>query len=298
MESTILVSIGLPVYNGERWLAQTIDSVLAQTWSNLELVIADNASTDGTEALCKTYVAKDSRVRYHRNPENIGLSNNFNRAFELSRGKYFKWTSCSDTIAPNFVEKCVDVLEQRLEVILVYPGTCLFETNPNDGVSSRDSFNLDIESAYDRFVRYVREVKLNNIMHGVYRSDKLRATRGYNKFVGADYNLLAEYVLLGRVVQLPDVLLFRRMTPETFTGYLSYQKGVELYDPNKGGELAFHELIKALDFFVIAVRAPVGIKDRLRLVAFSARLAYWNRRTLIGEFAAGLRALIPSSLMR
>ena len=98
------VSIGLPVYNAERFLEQALDGILAQTYIDFELVICDNASTDGTQAICQRYAALDPRIKYHRNPQNIGVSRNFNRAFELSCGEYFKWCCHDDIPAPTFLE--------------------------------------------------------------------------------------------------------------------------------------------------------------------------------------------------
>src|SRR6185295_20414870 len=91
------VSIGLPVFNGEQLLRQAVDSLLAQTFSDFELVISDNGSTDGTEAICREYAARDSRIRYLREPENRGGSWNFSRLPPLARGEYFRW-SCHDDI--------------------------------------------------------------------------------------------------------------------------------------------------------------------------------------------------------
>ena len=96
------VSLGFPVYNGERYLAAALDSLLGQTFRDLEVVICDNASTDRTAELCAAYAARDARVRYHRNPTNLGAAPNFNRTFELSRGEYFKWAAHDDVCAPTF----------------------------------------------------------------------------------------------------------------------------------------------------------------------------------------------------
>ena len=94
------VSIGLPVYNGDNYLAETLDSILAQTFTDFELIISDNGSTDRTEAICRRYAAQDHRVRYVRNPSNLGAARNYKRAFELARGEYFKWNGHDDPLAP------------------------------------------------------------------------------------------------------------------------------------------------------------------------------------------------------
>lgn len=114
------VTIGLPVYNGRNYLAQTMESLLAQTYTDFELVICDNASTDDTEAICRAFAARDERVRYFRNEENIGASANYNRVFELGRGMYFKWAAHDDLLAPAYLERCVEVLDQNPDVVLAY----------------------------------------------------------------------------------------------------------------------------------------------------------------------------------
>src|SRR3712207_6191103 len=106
------VSIGLPVYNGEKFIREAIDSILNQTFEDFELIISDNASTDETAAICQTYAAQDRRVRYFRNLENIGAAGNHNRVFEAASGKYFKWAAHDDLCGPNFVAECVNVLDR------------------------------------------------------------------------------------------------------------------------------------------------------------------------------------------
>src|SRR5690349_812781 len=90
------VSIGLPVYNGEKYLLNAIGSLLKQDFEDFELVISDNASTDKTEAMCHEFAAKDKRIRYHRNETNIGATGNYNRVFRLSNGEFFRWASHDD----------------------------------------------------------------------------------------------------------------------------------------------------------------------------------------------------------
>ena len=95
------VSIGMPVYNGVPFLNEALDSILAQTYRDFELVISDNASTDETESICRAYAASDPRIRYYRQQENLGAMPNFNRVCELSRGQYFKWAACDDVCSPT-----------------------------------------------------------------------------------------------------------------------------------------------------------------------------------------------------
>ena len=118
--NTPKVSIGLPVYNGEPFLSETIDAILAQTFKDFELIICDNASTDDTERICRRYAARDKRISYYRQHHNIGAAGNFNRVFNLSSGEYFKWAAHDDLIAPEYLARCVEILERDRSVVLCH----------------------------------------------------------------------------------------------------------------------------------------------------------------------------------
>ena len=105
----------MPVYNGQNYIVQALDSLLSQTYSDFELIISDNASTDSTQDICKDYASRDARISYVRQVENLGAIPNFNRVFELSRGQYFKWASHDDLCEPTCLERCVEVLEHQPE---------------------------------------------------------------------------------------------------------------------------------------------------------------------------------------
>ncbi len=115
-----MVSIGLPVHNGEAYLRQALDSILSQTFRQFELVISDNASDDKTETICREYAAVDARIRYHRQTRNRGVTWNFRQVVLLSLAKYFLWTSHDDLMGPNYVERCVTILEHNPSVVLCY----------------------------------------------------------------------------------------------------------------------------------------------------------------------------------
>ena len=114
------VSIGLPVYNGAEYLTQTLDTLLKQSFRDFEIIISDNASTDATQEICTQYQELDPRIKYYRVDENKGAAWNFNRVFQLARGKYFKWAAHDDLILPTFLERCVEVLDNSPDVVLVF----------------------------------------------------------------------------------------------------------------------------------------------------------------------------------
>src|SRR3989442_255266 len=117
------VSVGMPVYNGERYLAEAVDSLLAQTYEDFELIICDNASTDRTGEIARSYAARDTRVRYARNEKNLGAGGNFRRAVALASGEYFRWAASDDVCAPQSLARCVEVLDQEPAAVLAYPST-------------------------------------------------------------------------------------------------------------------------------------------------------------------------------
>lgn len=117
------VSIGLPVFNGENYLEEAIQSILHQTFTYFELIICDNNSSEDIGAICNKYEQQDSRIRYYRNDENVGASRNFNQTFELARGPYFKWAAHDDRLAADFVERCVSVLDRDPDMVLCFSRT-------------------------------------------------------------------------------------------------------------------------------------------------------------------------------
>ena len=123
------VSIGVPVYNGERFIRQSVESLLAQTYGDFELVITDNASKDGTEEVCRELVKKDKRVRYVRNDKNLGGPGNFRRVFALCSGEFHKWSTADDYWDPTVIEKCVAVLDREPDVVLCYPKSNLVDAS-------------------------------------------------------------------------------------------------------------------------------------------------------------------------
>jgi glycosyltransferase involved in cell wall biosynthesis len=120
------VSIGMPVYNGENFIRTALESLLAQTFTNFELIISDNASTDATEIICRQYALQDSRIKYFRQPENLGPSNNFKFVFSRASAKYFMWAACDDMWDQSWLEKCVEILDRDEQVVLVFSNMKLF----------------------------------------------------------------------------------------------------------------------------------------------------------------------------
>jgi glycosyltransferase involved in cell wall biosynthesis len=114
------VSIGMPVYNGEKFIRNALDSLLLQTFTNFELIISDNGSTDATGAICREYALQDYRISYFRQSENLGPTNNFKFVFSRARAEYFMWAACDDMWDQSWLERCVEILDKDKQVVLVF----------------------------------------------------------------------------------------------------------------------------------------------------------------------------------
>lgn len=212
-----LVSVGLPVYNGEKYIETAIASILAQTYPNFELIISDNASTDATPDICRHYAELDNRIRFYRNESNIGAAKNFQRVFQLSRGKYFKWTGHDDISAPGLLERLVNVLEHNPAVILSYSRTTRIDENGNIiTVDYTDGLDLRYKTPHDRFRHFHDRFKKDSHCEpafGLIRREVLQKTRLIDNYVGADEIMLGELALMGEFYEVEESLFFRRIHP-------------------------------------------------------------------------------------
>ena len=164
------ISIGLPVYNGETYLREAIDSILRQDYADFELIISDNASTDATKNICREYAANDCRVRYYQNETNIGASGNYNRLVNLARGKYFKWATHDDVHLPGFLKRCIEVIEQApATVALVAPKAEIIDENGNHMNLSVESLDTRRQRSYQRAEDVLRTVQWATAQFGLFR---------------------------------------------------------------------------------------------------------------------------------
>src|SRR6476620_202108 len=210
------VSLALPVYNGEKFVADAIRSILAQDYKNFELIICDNASTDATQQICRDFAASDERVRYVRNERNLGAAPNYNLGFELSRGRYFKWCACDDRISENFLSACVAALDQDRDAVVAYATT---QSIDHDGrliplVGDMMSPQQVSDSPLRRFKNYLNGRTTNFEIFGLYRSEALKQSTLHRSYYGSDKTLTAELTLLGRFILVPGAVFFNREHPE------------------------------------------------------------------------------------
>jgi glycosyltransferase involved in cell wall biosynthesis len=204
--NTALVSIGVPTFNRADLLPRTLESALAQTWPNLEIFVCDNASTDGTEALCRRYAAADPRIRYLRHARNGGGTFNFRHALEQARGEFFMWLADDDWIEPDYVRACMDALADSAVVLATAPSRLYAP----DGsfVRADPDITLRNPDAARRVLSYYARVEANSVMFGVLRrAAGLRSA--FDNALAGDWQWMAGVVQQGQVVTVPRSGLHR-----------------------------------------------------------------------------------------
>ncbi|ASR34011.1 glycosyl transferase [Prauserella marina] len=212
MTSSPRLSIGLPVYNGAEYLAESFDALLGQTYGDFELIVSDNASTDETESICREYAASDDRIRYLRLPRNIGAAPNHNLVLAEASGSLFKWASHDDLYARELLRRCVDVLDERADIILAHSWNAIID--PQSTVTQPVEYRLatDSPSAPERFRSLLFEPGGDDF-YGVIRTDVLRKVTPHGSYHHADRTFVAELSLHGPFHQVPELLYFRRDHP-------------------------------------------------------------------------------------
>lgn len=211
------VCIGMPVRNGQRYVQQAVESILAQTFGELELVISDNASTDDTERICRKLAEKDPRIHYTRLTENIGALANFWRVYHLSGGQYFKWASHDDLLEPTFVQRCVEALDADPTAVLAYPRARLIDSRDRCLGELVRRLPTDLDQPQARFAAVVladQGPAYNLEMYGLIRRNAMGMIPMDSGYPGADRVFLARLCLYGRFIEVPQAVLFSRVYPE------------------------------------------------------------------------------------
>ncbi|MHA2324554.1 MAG: glycosyltransferase family 2 protein, partial [Promethearchaeota archaeon] len=218
-KNTPRISIGMPVFNGEKFLRESIDSILKQTYQDFELIICDNASTDTTQLICEQYEARDHRIKYHRNKKNIGGPMNYNKTFKLSSGEFFKWAAYDDVLAPEYLKKCIATLENDNSIIGCHCKTGRIDQDGNFlGYHNNGLLkNIDSPKPHKRFRDLISLYYITTPFHAIYRSSLFAQSQLHGSYIGADRNLVAELSLMGRILELPECLFFWREHPNSYT---------------------------------------------------------------------------------
>lgn len=230
------VAVGVPAYNGERYIATAIDSILNQTYSDFELIISDDASSDGTEEICRDYARRDQRVKYYRNEHNIGAGPNFNHAFELASTEYFKWAAQDDVVEPDFLRRCVTALDENPDAVLCQSLVGLIDAvGQQIGVYDNGMKETEKRCPSNRFAATVLTHHMAMEIFGLIRTEQLAATARHGNWPRSDSALVAELALRGPFVRLPEVLFMNRDHPDRYmrTVMANAHKALLWHDPEQ-----------------------------------------------------------------
>lgn len=267
------LSIGLPVYNGERYLAEILDCFLTQTFQDFEIIVCDNASTDQTAETCRSFMERDSRVRYHRNEKNLGAIPNFNKVFQLSRAPLFKWIAHDDLYHPRYLESCVRILDENPDVVLAHSSTSFVDdrgkpfpvdpatgsyVDPRTGIlQTADSpMVADNRTAILRFWQVLSGACWGTHMFGVMRRAALQRTGLIPNFSGGDRAMLAELALLGRF-QCSEEVLFSKRFHEDASCHLDEKEIVGWLSTD--GQAYSRRMRQLKTYFSTPLGKPVGL---------------------------------------
>jgi glycosyltransferase involved in cell wall biosynthesis len=294
MSTKPLVSIGLFLYNGDRFLEAAIDSFLNQTFRDFELIISDNCSTDRSDEICRRYAAQDSRIRYYRNERNMGAGWNVRRVYELATGKYFKQAAHDDMIQPDYLRQCVDALEADESLVLAHSLTRVIDENGQFIENYDDGLRT---SSLDPVVR-ARDLLLKGHrcypIFGLTRLDALHKLPPQGSYAHSDRVLLLQLGLLGRYCEIPEYLFIstRHSGQSVWTfpertkakGFRLTRRcgtlpAMEWWDPTKARKIVFPEWNVAKEFFLSVVHSPLAPWQKLRCYGLVGRwMLKYHRR--------------------
>jgi Flp pilus assembly protein TadD/glycosyltransferase involved in cell wall biosynthesis len=295
MYSTPLLSVGLFVYNGERFLEDALHSILNQTFKDFELIISDNASTDRTGEISQDYARRERRIRYYRSEKNMGAGWNARRVCELATGKYFKWAAADDMLEPEFLRRCIEALESDPACVVAYPKTRVVDENGNLIENYVTPMETNSSDPVTRFRGMLLISSWCYQIFGVMRMSALRQVPPQGSYVNSDRVLLARMSLLGPFYEVPEHLFISRRHSEQSARTLPVRLKQprlfrlsnrhcilpcpEWWDPAKTRAISFPEFRQLGEYFLSIYRAPLGVGQKLRCYSMLfpwIKIHFWN----------------------
>ncbi len=257
--------MGLPVYNGEQYLTETLESLLDQTYENFELIIADNASTDNTLNICKKYARQDSRIRILHSNQNYGATWNYNRIVPESKGEYFRWAAGDDLVGRTYLERCVDALDRHPDTILSFPQTVLIDETGEIIGNYPNRLHLQSSHPHKRLLGVFDGPGLCNPIFGLMRIEALKHTTLIESYISSDRVLLGQLALLGKFYEVPDALFYRRLHPETSVAANPDRRNrLAWFDPRKNQRLQLPNWRRFIVYLGAIARTNMSTADKFR----------------------------------
>ncbi len=225
-ENQPLVSVGIPTYNRASTLVKSIESVLQQTYRNIEIVISDNASTDDTQSICEKFCNHDQRIIYIRQKTNLGAANNFKAVLEAAKGEYFMWLGDDDWISQDYIFECMNVFTQNLSYTLVAGLSNYYSGEKYLGEGA--VINLEDANKCDRLLSYYRQVSDNGVFYGLMRKEDI-ANIPMRITIGADWLMIATLAFLGKVKTISKVSVNRQTRENDDLAKLAQRLGLSKF---------------------------------------------------------------------
>jgi glycosyltransferase involved in cell wall biosynthesis len=259
------LTIGLPVYNGEDFLADALESLLGQTYEDFELVISDNASTDNTAEICKKYAEQDSRIRYIRQPFNIGLARNERFVIRQATGELFKLTAHDDLYARDLLKRCVETLDAHPEAVVAH----CWEARIDQQSTVVEAMTYKVAASQPRAPERFRSMLFDgwdDYTYGVMRTEVLLRTHLCGSHHMADRSINVELSLYGAFCLVPDWLFFRREHAGLDEAPLSVRERCACLDPRRANKFR-HPLIRLYgeyfwSYIAAIARAPLPAAEK------------------------------------
>ena len=292
----------MPVYNGERFIREALDSLLNQTFTEFELVISDNGSTDATEEICRDYAQRDPRVTYLRNDVNRGAAWNFNNVVHVATGRLFKWAAADDVHDPEHVAHCVAALDADPTAVAAYTQSLYIDEAGNRQEEYDPGWDLRSDNAYERMkiviLRGGHWVNADPLL-GVMRTDALRRTRLFPKYQGGDKRPIGELSLIGKILQVPGHLLMRRRhagasntnNPHSTQYNEASIEWMSEFFKGSSWQIKLPSWTLLADHAQSVWASDLPLTDKLKLAATVARACRWQSGFLWSELKAASRPL-------
>jgi glycosyltransferase involved in cell wall biosynthesis len=273
--SATALSIGMPVFNGARWLRAALDSLLAQSFTDFELIISDNASTDESSAICHEYVRRDNRIRYTKHDANIGVSNNFVFVLRQAKGKWFMWAACDDVWERDFIGTLLATHDTAPAASLVFSSLSVITEGRTESLPQVFKLRgLSRRALWPRFLAFMLQDPGSgkaNLIYGIMRRDWALSCDALERcpLFGQDLLFLQQLLAYGPFVVHPEVLFYKRSGETAGNRPLPYLRWMS----QKAALARRMGLIAWRSDLSLPLRISIGCLGLLRFIVDTARYA-------------------------
>jgi glycosyltransferase involved in cell wall biosynthesis len=273
----------VPVFNGERFLEDAVLSLLRQTYTDFDVIISDNASTDRTEDVARALVRRDKRVSYTRNAQNFGAAYNYRHVFGLSTGEYFKWAAADDLCEPGYLARCVEVLDSDPSAVLAHTRTTFIDEEGRRLDIADPGWDLRSPDAGERLRYVIGAWHWVNIIFGVIRRPALARTRFLGAYPKGDYRLVADLAILGKFIELPERAFLRRLHRDASSAHADDIAWHVAFYAGAARPWSLPRWFRMLDHGRTILGAPLPVGVKLSVLGSLLRHGVAGRRELLDE---------------